>query len=52
MGVFDFFRRKQAVVEPIVEQNVLVNEANEEKPVNNIVSITTMYFANEKYQRF
>ena len=40
MGVFDFFRRKQAVVEPIVEQNVLVNETNEEKPVNNIVTIT------------
>ena len=31
MGVFDFFRRKQAVVEPIVEQDVLVNETNEEK---------------------
>ena len=39
MGVFDFFRSKQAVVEPIVEQNVLVDEANEEKPVNNIVSL-------------
>ena len=40
MGVFDFFRRKQAVVEPIIEQDVLVNETNEEKPVNNIVTIT------------
>ena len=40
MGVFDFFRRKQAVVEPIVEQDVLVNETNEKKPVNNIVTIT------------
>ena len=40
MGVFDFFRRKQAIVEPIEEQNVLVEEANEEKPVNNVVTIT------------
>ena len=40
MGVFDFFRRKQAIVEPIEEQNVLVEETNEEKPVNNVVTIT------------
>ena len=40
MGVFDFFRRKQAIVEPIEEQNVLVEEANEEKPANNVVTIT------------
>ena len=40
MGVFDFFRRKQTIVEPIEEQNVLVEETNEEKPVNNIVTIT------------
>ena len=40
MGVFDFFRRKPAIVEPIEEQNVLVEETNEEKPVNNVVTIT------------
>ena len=40
MGVFDFFRRKQTIVEPIEEQNVLVEETNEEKPVNNVVTIT------------
>lgn len=40
MGVFDFFRRKQAIVEPIEEQNVLVEETNEEKTVNNVVTIT------------
>ena len=41
MGVFDFFRRKPVVVkEPTIEQNVLVEETNEEKPVNNIVTIT------------
>ena len=40
MGVFDFFRRKPVVEQPTVEQNVLVEDANEEKPVNNIVTIT------------
>ena len=40
MGVFDFFRKKQVVAEPTIEQDVLVNETNEEKPVNNIVTIT------------
>ena len=40
MGVFDFFRRKPVVEQPTVEQNVLVEEANEEKPVNNVVTIT------------
>lgn len=41
MGVFDFFRRKPVLVEePTSEQNVLVEETNEEKPVNNIVTIT------------
>ena len=40
MGVFDFFRKKQVVAEPTIEQDVLVNETNEEKPVNNIVAIT------------
>ena len=41
MGVFDFFRRKPVLVEkPTIEQNVLVEETNEEKPVNNIVTIT------------
>ena len=35
MGVFDFFRRKPVVEQPTVEQNVLVEDANEEKPVNN-----------------
>ena len=40
MGVFDFFRKKQVVAEPTIEQDVLVNETNEEKPVNNIVIIT------------
>ena len=35
MGVFDFFRRKPVVVkEPTIEQNVLVEETNEEKPIN------------------
>ena len=41
MGVFDFFRRKPVLVEePTIEQNVLVEETNEEKPVNNVVTIT------------
>ena len=41
MGVFDFFRSKPVLVEePTIEQNVLVEETNEEKPVNNIVTIT------------
>ena len=41
MGVFDFFRSKPVLVEePTSEQNVLVEETNEEKPVNNIVTIT------------
>ena len=41
MGVFDFLRRKPVLVEePTIEQNVLVEEANEEKPVNNVVTIT------------
>ena len=40
MGVFDFFRRKPVVEQPTVEQNVLVEDANEEKPVNNVVTIT------------
>ena len=35
MGVFDFFRRKPMVVEkPTIEQNVLVEDTNEEKPVD------------------
>lgn len=41
MGVFDFFRKKQVMVEePSVEQNVLVEEPNEEKAVNNVITIT------------
>lgn len=41
MGVFDFFRKKQMMVEePSVEQNVLVEETNEEKSVNNVITIT------------
>ena len=41
MGVFDFFRRKPVVVkEPTIEQNVLVEETNEEKPVNSKITIT------------
>ena len=40
MGVFDIFRRKKVMVEPTIEDEGLVNEANEEKPVSNIVTIT------------
>lgn len=40
MGVFDFLRRKQTIVEPIEEQNVLVEETNEEKPAANKITIT------------
>lgn len=40
MGFFDFFSRKRTVVEPIEEQNVLVEETNEEKPVNKTITIT------------
>ena len=41
MGVFDFFRRKPVVIEePTIEQNVLVEETNEEKPVNSKITIT------------
>lgn len=40
MGVFDFFRKKQVMVEePSVEQNVLVEEPNEEKAVNNVITL-------------
>ena len=41
MGVFDFFRKKQVLVEePTMEQNLVVEETQNEKPVNRIVSIT------------
>ena len=40
MGVFNFFRRKSVVEQPVVEQNVLVKETNDEKEVNNVVTIT------------
>ena len=40
MGVFNFFRRKQAVAEPIIEQDVLVEDTNEEKSTNNLITIT------------
>ena len=41
MGVFDFFRSKPVLVEePTIEQNVLVEESNEEKPVDNKITIT------------
>jgi len=40
MGVFDFFRRKPVLEQPTVEQNVLVKETNDEKEVNNVVTIT------------
>ena len=41
MGVFNFFRKKQMLVEePTMEQNLVVEENQNEKPVNSIVTIT------------
>ena len=41
MGVFNFFRKKQMLVEePTMEQNLVVEETQIEKPVNEIVTIT------------
>ena len=41
MGVFNFFRKKQMLVEePTMEQNLVVEETQNEKPVNSIVTIT------------
>mgnify|MGYP006391486755 FL=1 len=40
MGVFDFFKRKQMLEEPTLEQEVLVDETNEEKSVNNMITIS------------
>ena len=41
MGVFNFFRKKQVLVEePTMEQNLVAEETQNEKPVNDIVTIT------------
>ena len=41
MGVFNFFRKKQVLVEePTMEQNLVVEETQNEKPVNGMVTIT------------
>ena len=41
MGVLNFFRRKPMLVEePTMEQNVLVEDTNEEKSTNNLITIT------------
>ena len=41
MGVFNFFRKKQVLVEePTMEQNLVAEETQNEKTVNDIVTIT------------
>ena len=41
MGVFNFFRKKQVLVEePNMEQNLVVEDTNNEKSTHGVVTIT------------